>query len=298
MKNKIRCIENSIRRGVKGERAIIAVSGGIDSSVCLVLSNKAIPNRLYPVFIDNGFILDNEEKGLLKLCKRFNIKLRVLRRQKLFFNALKDVEDNMKRRKAFGCLSLELLKKYADKTGAACLINGVNKNDKLVSNAINSPKKRKEHVKKILGLKLIEPIADLYKEEIKGIAKKIGLKHLVNKQHIPGPALSVRIAGKITRKKIDIIKKAAGILNNEIEKRNLNKKIWQYFPFLLNEKIHGKYAVVLRIVSSKDGMRAEPVFLQEGIFRKISRRIAKEVPEIGRVMYDITRKPPAKIEFM
>lgn len=204
----------------------------------------------------------------------------------------------MERRKEFGCLSLELLKEYADKVGATCFINGVNKNDMLVSNIVDSPNKRKEHVKKILNLKLIEPVADLYKEEIKEMAGKIGLRHLINKQHMPGPAFSVRIAGKITKEKKDTIKKAAIILNKEIEKIGMNKKIWQYFPFLFDERIHSKYAVVLRIVSSKDGMKAEPFFLSDKVLRHISKRITGEVPQIGRVLFDITGKPPSKIEFM
>lgn len=293
VQQRIKSIQKQIVQKVGKKKAVIAVSGGIDSSVCAVLSNKVISEQLYPVYIKTGFNLNKEEENLIQLFKKHKINVKVLNKEKLFFSKLKNIEDPVKRRYNFGVLSLLTIKNYAESVGAETLINGVNKNDKIVSNSVYSYKQRAREVKEVLELKLVEPIAELYKEEIKEIAKEIGLKNLINKQHIPGPALLVRIAGKITKEKLNLLKEI-----NELIDRRVRKKegLWQYFPFLLNEKLDKKYIVVLRFVSSKDGLKADIYYY--GKIADLAKEILKKFPRVGRVLFDVSPKPPATIEFM
>lgn len=293
VKDRVKCIQKHIEKEVGKNRAIIAVSGGIDSSVCAILSAKAISKNLFPVFIRTGFNLDKEEKQLLKLFSAYRLNVKILNKEKEYFNKLKDVEDPNKRRYQFGKISLEFLKEYAESIGANVLINGVNRNDKLISNTVIQYEKRADDVKRVLGLKLVEPIAELYKDEIKEIAKEIGLTDLIFKQHIPGLALAIRISGKITKEKITLIKQINEFIDNQV-----NNGYWQFFPFLLNEKLDDKFLVVLRAVISKDGGFTAEVKHDSELLNKIAKDILERFPKIGRVFFDISPKPPVTIEFM
>jgi GMP synthase (glutamine-hydrolysing) len=290
---KIKCIQLRIQREVGKNKAIVAVSGGIDSSVCAVLSAKAISKQLFPVFIRTGFTLDKEENQLLKLFNKFGINVKILSKEKEYFKKLKNIEDPNKRRYQFGKLSLELLKAYARDVGVNVLINGVNKNDKFVLNTSISYKKRAQDTKRVLGLKLVEPIAELYKNEIRGISKKIGLGEIAFKQHIPGPALAIRISGKITKEKLALLKQV-----NQLVDSRINNNYWQFFPFLLNEKLDNKFIVVLRAVVSKDGGLTAEVKYDPKLLNKIAKEILKSYTKVGRVLFDISPKPPITIEFM
>lgn len=293
VKDRVKYIQKHIQKEVWKNKAIIAVSGGIDSSVCAILSAKAISKNLYPVFIRTGFNLDKEEKQLVEIFDKFNLNVKILSKEKEYFNKLKDIEEPNKRRYQFGKISLEFLKEYAESIGANVLINGVNKNDKLISNMVISYEKRADDVKRVLGLKLVEPIAELYKDEIKEIANEIGLVDLVSKQHIPGPALAIRISGKITEEKIDLIKQI-----NEFIDKEINNGYRQFFPFLLNEKLDNKFLIVLRAVISKDGGFTAEVEYNSELLDRIAKKILEKYPKVGRVFFDISPKPPATIEFM
>jgi len=294
IKVKIDSILKRIKRGVGEEKAVLAVSGGIDSSVCAVLSHRVIPNQLYLLYIRTGFNLESEEKKLLSLFRRMDARIKVIDKQREYFKELKDIEDPVKRRYAFGRISLEIIKGYADSVNASVLINGVIKNDKMLPDIIKSCRKRSNDLKRVSGLKLAEPIADLYKNDVKRIAESIGLEGLVCKQHIPGPGLSIRISGKITEEKLMLLKKINNFLHERI---GYNKMFWQYFPFLLDEKLDNKHLIVLRFVSSNDGLKAEPIY-DGRVMRCLARDIIKRFPEVGRVFFDISPKPPATIEFM
>lgn len=294
VKDRIKCIQKHIQKEIGKKKAVILVSGGIDSSVCAILSNRVISKQLYPICIRTGFNLNEEERNLIHLFEKFNIKVKILKKEKGYFTRLKNIKDPVKRRYTFGATSLEIIKKYAESINATVLINGVNKNDKKISNIVNSYKKRAKEVKEILGLKLVEPIANLYKIEIKEIAKQIGLEKLIHKQHIPGPALSVRIAGKITKEKLSLLKEINEFIDKNV--RN-NKQLWQYFPFLLDEKLDNRYLIVLRFVSSDDGFKAEPIY-DDKLMKSLTKNILKKFPKVGRVFFDISPKPPTTIEFM
>ena len=293
VKDRVKCIQQHIQKEVGKNRAIIAVSGGMDSSVCAILSERAISKNLFPVFIRTGFNLDKEEKQLLRLLNEFGINVFILKKEKEYFKELKDIEDSNKRRYSFGKISLEFLKDYANGVGAKILINGVNKNDKLISNTVISYEKRADDVKRVLGLKLVEPLAGLYKDEIKEIAKEIGLINLTSKQHIPGPALAVRISGKLTEEKIALLKQV-----NEFIDNHADDSYWQFFPFLLNEKLDNKFVIVLRAVISKDcGFTAE-VKYDPKLLNRIAKEILQKYAKVGRILFDISPKPPITIEFM
>jgi len=293
VQQRIKNIQREIALKVGKKKAIIAVSGGVDSFVCVVLANKVISKQLYPVYIKTGFNLDKEEENLVKLFRKHKIKVKILNKEKVFFNKLKNLENPLERRYNFGVLSLMALKGYAEVIGAEVLINGVNKNDKIVSNIVNYYKKRAKEAKEVLGLELVEPVADLYKEEIRKIAKEIGLAELADKQHIPGPALSVRIAGKITKEKLELLKNVTELIDKKVGKK---KELWQYFPFLLNEKLDRKYLVVLRFVTSTDGLKAEVCYSKD--IEELAGEILKKFLKVGRVLFDVSPKPPATIEFM
>ena len=285
-KGRIKCIQKRIQKEVGKKRAVILVSGGIDSSVCAILSNRVISKQLYPIYIKTGFSLDQEEKEMIKLFGGFNIKIKILDKEEEYFSKLHNIENPVKRRHMFGVISLENIRKYARSTGATILINGVNKNDIKISNT-------KKRAKKLFELKLVEPLANLYKTEIKEIAKQIGLNRLAYKQHIPGPGLSIRIAGKITKEKLNLLKE----INKLVNKKTTNRRNLWYFPFLLNERLDNKYLIVLRFVSSKEGFKAESIYNKK-LMNLLVKSILKKFHQIGRVFFDISPKPPATIEFM
>ncbi|MDD5191683.1 MAG: phosphoadenosine phosphosulfate reductase family protein [Candidatus Nanoarchaeia archaeon] len=293
VRDRIKAIKQDIRESVGKEKAVIAVSGGIDSSVCALLSNEVIPDQLLSVYIRTGFNLDKEERNLVKLFKKQGIRLKILKREKEYFNELRNIKDSWKRRYTFGVISLKNIKKYAESIGASVLINGVNKNDKEISNIVNSSKQRAKEVKEVLGLKLVEPIADIYKGGVKKIALNIGLKEIINKQHIPGPALVIRISGKITREKLKLLKEI-----NEFTDSQVNEKYWQFFPFLLDERLDNKFLIILRAVTSKDGGFSAEVKYDLKLLNKLAMGILKKYPKVGRVLFDISPKPPVTIEFM
>jgi len=294
IKNRIKCIQQRIQKGVGKRKAVILVSGGIDSSVCAVISSRILPNRLFPVYIRTGFNLDKEEENLIRLFNKLGIAVKVSKKETYYFKKLSNIENPIKRRYTFGVISLKIIAKYAKSVNANVLINGVNKNDIITSNIINSYFRRAKDVREVLGLRLVEPISDLYKTEIKEIAGEIGLKDLIHKQHIPGPALSIRIAGKITKQKLALLKGVNEFLDNKVGK---DKRFWQYFPFLLDEKLDNKYLTVLRFVSSKEGFEAQAIY-DDILMKSLARTILKKFPDIGRVFFDISPKPPVTIEFM
>ena len=289
---EVLCIQRHIQKEVGQQRAVIAISGGIDSTVCAVLADRVLKD-VYPLYIRTGFNLDSEEKKLKELFSRLNISYETIDKRDDFFSNLSGIEEPVKRRYNFGAISLKTIKEYARSVSAGVLINGVTKEDIIVSNIITDSNERIRDVKEVMGLKLVEPLAKLHKYEIKDIAELIGLKELVHKQHIPGPALSVRIAGKITREKLQLLKDINELINFEV----MSPELWQYFPFLLNEKLDGKYIVVLRFVTSRDGLRAAANF-DNSLLKNICNLVLNEFPKVGRVFFDISPKPPATIEFM
>jgi GMP synthase (glutamine-hydrolysing) len=301
-----------VRAEVDNGKAIIALSGGIDSSVATVLAAKALGNKLTAVFVDHGFMREGEPEFVKNIFQKFGINLIVVDAQKRFLERLKGVADPEKKRKFVGEEFIRVFEEIAEKIGAEYLIQGTIYPDRIESGFRRFSDKIKTHHNvaglptKIRFKKIVEPLRDLYKDEVRKVAKILGLpKEIVFRQPFPGPGLTVRIVGELTEEKVRIAKKADKIVREEIERSGLEENLWQYFAVLTNTKATGVkgdaraygYVVAVRIVESREAMTASFAKIPYEILEKISTRITNEVPEVTRVVYDITHKPPATIEW-
>ena len=302
-----------IKQIVGNEKVLLGISGGVDSSVCAVLIHKAIGDQLYPLFINHGLLRENEENLVLDSFKnKLGMKVYYKDASHLFLKELKGVTVPEKKRKIVGKLFVDVFKEEANKLDdISFLAQGTLYTDIVESGKGGNSKVIKSHhnvggLPKELGFKLLEPLNELYKDEVRELGRKLGLDEaFVSRQPFPGPGLSIRIIGSVTKKKLKIVRKADVILNEEIEKAGLNKDIWQYFAVLLNTKTVGVmgdnrtyfYTIAIRAVNSIDGMTAKFYRIPFDVLEKISSRIVNEVPFVNKVVYDITSKPPSTIEF-
>ena len=294
-----------IRETVGDGRAIIALSGGVDSSTAAILAHRAIGDRLHAVFVNTGFMRKGEPEFVVKTFRDgFGLNLHYIDAGERFFNALKGVTDPEEKRKIIGRVFIEVFEEVAKKINADFLIQGT-----IAPDWIESKGKIKSHhnvggLPERLNLKLIEPLRDLYKDEVRELARELGLPEKIrNRMPFPGPGLAVRVLGEVTPEKIAIVREANAIVEEEIERAGL--KPWQAFAVLLGVKTVGvqgdirayKETVAVRIVESLDGMTANAMKVPFEILQRIAFRITSEIPEVGRVLYDVTNKPPATIEF-
>jgi GMP synthase (glutamine-hydrolysing) len=303
-------------KGVKAEvgtgKAIIALSGGIDSSVATVLASKAIYEKLTAVFVDHGFMREGEPESVKKTFDKFKLNLVIANAQTRFLEKLKGVVDPEKKRKIIGEEFIRVFEEIAEKTGAEYLIQGTIYPDRIESGFRRFSDKIKTHHNvaglptKIKFKKIVEPLRDLYKDEVRKVAKMLGLpKEIVFRQPFPGPGLAVRIIGDLTEEKARIAKKADKIVREEIENSGLEENLWQYFAVLTDTKATGVrgdaraygYVVAVRVVESREAMTANFAKIPYAVLERISTRITNEIPEVTRVVYDITHKPPATIEW-
>jgi len=294
-----------IRETVGDGRAIIALSGGVDSSTAAILAHRAIGDRLHAVFVNTGFMRKGEPEFVVKTFRDgFGLNLHYIDAGEHFFNALKGVTDPEEKRKIIGRVFIEVFEEVAKEINADFLIQGT-----IAPDWIESKGKIKSHhnvggLPERLNLKLIEPLRDLYKDEVRELARELGLPEKIrNRMPFPGPGLAVRVLGEVTPEKIAIVREANAIVEEEIERAGL--KPWQAFAVLLGVKTVGvqgdirayKETVAVRIVESLDGMTANAMKVPFEILQRIAFRITSEIPEVGRVLYDVTNKPPATIEF-
>ena len=310
IENKVR----EIRNLADGKKAICALSGGVDSTVAAVLANKAIGDKLRCIFVDNGLLRENEGKAVIKFYKE-NLKLNVklVNASNLFLKALKGIEDPEKKRKIIGKLFIEIFEKEAKKIAdAGFLVQGTLYPDVIESvRVFGASSIIKSHhnvggLPKKLNLKLIEPLRELFKDEVRIIGKNLRIPaEIISRQPFPGPGLAIRIIGDVDKNKLNTLRQADTIVTEEIKKSGLEGKVWQSFPVLIPVKTVGvmgdkrsyESLIALRAVSSSDGMTADFVKLDYDILRTISARIISEVKGINRVVYDITSKPPSTIEW-
>lgn len=295
-----------------GSRAIIGLSGGIDSSVATALAAKALGEKLTAVFVDHGFMREEEPEQIRTAFRNFKINLVTANAQARFMQKLRGVTDPEEKRRIIGEEFVHIFEEIADEDGAEYLIQGTIYPDRIESGSSKHSEKIKTHHNvaglpaKIKFKKVIEPLRDLYKDEVRRLAKMLGLpSEIVLRQPFPGPGLAVRIIGELTEDKVKIAKKADRIVREEIEKRGLQEKLWQYFAVLTDTKTTGVkgdaraygYVVAVRAAQSREAMTASFARIPHSVLEKISTRITNEIPEVTRVVYDITHKPPATIEW-
>jgi GMP synthase (glutamine-hydrolysing) len=303
---------NEIKEKVGKGTAIIGLSGGIDSSVATFMAAKAVSKRLLAIYVDHGFMRQNETECVEKTFKNLGVNIVTIHAKERFLKRLKGVVDPEQKRKIIGEEFIRVFEEAARKIGADYLIQGTIYPDRIESGFRKHSDRIKTHhnvgglPKDIEFKAIIEPLRDLYKDEVREVAKIMGLpKELVNRQPFPGPGLAVRIIGELTKEKTDMLRKADKIVTDEIDSSGLGECLWQYFAVLTETKSTGVkgdsraygYTVAVRIVESKEAMTAGFARIPYDVLERISTRITNEVPQVTRVVYDITHKPPATIEW-
>ncbi|NLJ58591.1 MAG: glutamine-hydrolyzing GMP synthase [Tissierellia bacterium] len=299
-----------IKEEVGDKKALCALSGGVDSSVAAVLVHKAIGDKLTCVFVDNGLLRKNEREEVEKEFRdEFRMNLVVVDAETRFLEKLKGVTDPEEKRKIIGEEFIRVFEEEQKKlTDIGYLIQGTIKSDVIESGTKGKVAVKSHHnvggLPDNMDFELLEPLRGLYKEEVRELGRQLGIaSEIVERQPFPGPGLGVRCLGEITKEKLDILREADYIFRDEINKAGL--KIWQYFATLPNIQsvgvVDGKrtycHTIALRAVNSVDGMVAEWVKIPLELLEKISTRITDEVKEVNRVVYDISSKPPATIEW-
>jgi GMP synthase (glutamine-hydrolysing) len=312
MEDIIERMTEEIKAEVGRGKAIIALSGGIDSSVATAVAAKALDDRLTAAFVDHGFMRENEPESVKNAFRKFKINLMIVDAQKRFLEKLRGVVDPERKRKIIGEEFIRVFEEVADKADAEYLIQGTIYPDRIESGFRKFSDKIKTH-HNVAGLptqirfrKIVEPLRDLYKDEVRKVAKILGLpKEIVSRQPFPGPGLAVRIVGELTHEKVKVARTADKIVREEVEKSGLEENLWQYFAVLTDTKATGVkgdaraygYVVAVRIVESREAMTASFAKIPYEILERISTRITNEIPEVTRVVYDVTHKPPATIEW-
>jgi len=301
-----------IRETVGGSRAVIALSGGVDSSVAAALAAKALGNRLVAVHVDHGFMRRGEAEEVEEAFSPMGVELVVIRAEERFMDRLEGVRDPEEKRRIIGEEFIRVFEEEARRTGAEYLIQGTIYPDRIESGFRRHSDKIKTH-HNVGGLPLtmdfkavVEPLGDLYKDEVRTLGARLGLPDaIVGRQPFPGPGLAVRVMGELTREKVRVLRGADAIVCEEVEASPLRETAWQYLAVLTDTKSTGVkgderaygFTVAVRIVESVDGMTAGFSKAPWGVLERISTRITNEIPEVTRVVYDITHKPPATIEW-
>jgi GMP synthase (glutamine-hydrolysing) len=302
---------DKIKKEVGDKKALIALSGGVDSSAAAVLMSKAIGKNLTAIFIDTGFMRKNEPEYITEIfTTKFEVNFKCIDASRKFYNALKGVIEPEQKRKIIGEMFIRVFEEEAKKIGSDFLVQGTIYPDRIESGLQNSATIKSHHnvggLPEKLGFKIIEPLADLYKDEVRVIAVKLGLPHEIAYRHpFPGPGLAIRIIGEASEESARIIREANHIVEDEIHAAGLEKDLWQFFAVLLPVKSVGvqgdsrtyRNTIALRIVQSIDGMTANFAQIPYETLEKISTRITNEIPEVNRVVYDLTHKPPGTIEW-
>lgn len=298
------------------DNVIIGVSGGVDSTVAAAILNKGIGKNLYCVFIDTGLLRKNEVLEVQSVFKKLNFKhFQTIYAGESFLEALKGITDPEAKRRVFSKIYFQVFSDVAGdlkkKARIKYLAQGTIYPDRVESGKTSSVSSLiKSHhnlsVPETLDLKIIEPLGDFYKDEVRVIGSSLGLpKEMLWRHPFPGPGLSIRILGEITPDRIRLLQESDAIFIDELKKFGYYQKIWQAFAALLPVKSVGvmgdsrtyDYIVALRAVTSKDAMTADWAILPNSLLKKVSGRIVNEVKGVNRVLYDVSQKPPSTIEY-
>ncbi len=301
-----------IKEKVGNDGVILGLSGGVDSSVAAALIHQAIKDQLTCVFVDHGLLRMDEVKEVEHLFKdHFKMNLIVVDAKNLFLERLKNVSDPEEKRKIIGKTFIEVFDQETQKLKTVkYLAQGTLYTD-LIESGTKHAKTIKSHhnvggLPKHMKLKLLEPLNTLFKDEVRLLGKELGLPlHLVNRQPFPGPGLAIRIIGDVTEEKLNIVKQSDSILRQEFKLHGLDQWVWQYFTVLTPIQTVGvkgdnrsyEYVLAIRAVTSIDGMTADFAQIPFSVLSHVSSRITNEITGVGRVVYDITSKPPGTIEW-
>ncbi len=303
----------SVRKQVGNGKIVLGISGGVDSTVAAMLLSKAIGENLHGVFVDNGLLRKNEFETVCEMLGTLNINLHPVDASDLFLDRLEGVSDPEKKRKIIGTTFIDVFEEEAEKIGGVDFLGqGTLYPDVIESVSFKGPSVTiKSHhnvggLKDKMKLKLVEPLRELFKDEVREIGKKLGLSdNFIGRHPFPGPGLAVRILGDITRERTKILQEVDAIFIDELYNHKIYDDIWQAFAVLLPIKSVGvmgdertyENVVALRAVTSVDGMTADWSRIDHEILAFISNRIIREVKQVNRVTYDISSKPPATIEW-
>lgn len=302
----------NIRQTVGDKKVLLGLSGGVDSSVVAVLLHKAIGNQLTAVFVDHGLLRKDEAQQVLdSLNGKFGINIVAVNASDRFLGALKGVSNPERKRKIIGKEFIDVFSEEARKLdGVEFLAQGTLYTDVIESGTDTAQTIKSHHnvggLPEDLQFKLIEPLNKLFKDEVRELGEQLGMPHdLVWRQPFPGPGLAIRTLGEVTPEKLTLVRESDAILRAEFAKAGLDQTVWQYFtalPGIHSVGVMGDgrtydEAIVIRAVTSVDGMTAEFAEVPWAVLGEVSTKIVNEVPGVNRVLYDITGKPPATIEY-
>ena len=313
MKNFVATAIEKIRAKVGKERVICGLSGGVDSAVVAALISRAIGNQLTCICVDNGMMRKNEIENVAKVFREnFDVNLVIANAEERFLSLLAGVDDPQQKRKIIGKTFIDVFSVEAKKIdGAKFLAQGTIYPDVIESGKGDSAVIKSHH--NVGGLpdvisfdEIVEPLRELFKDEVREAGTQLGIpRELVWRQPFPGPGLAIRVIGDLTKEKLDLLREVDFVFRDEIAKAGLSREIWQYFAVLTGMRSVGvmgdertyDYTVALRAVTSVDGMTADWARIPFDVLESISGRIISEVKHVNRIVYDITSKPPATIEW-
>lgn len=312
----IKVLEKDLIEGIKrhvGEEKVIAgLSGGVDSSVAAVITSRAIGTNLTGVFVDHGLMREREADEILSILRELRMNVRVLDAKDLFFSRLKGVVDPEQKRRVIGEAFIEVFEREARKLGATFLLQGTIMSDVIESGSSSgtSDKIKSHHnvggLPERMALKLLEPLRQLFKDEVRLLGKSLGIPDgFLNRHPFPGPGLGVRILGEVTPEKAQVLQRADRIFLETLRSKKEDRSSWQAFAVLLpissvgvkgDRRSYG-YVIALRAVDSSEGMTATSHEFPWHVLKEAASRIVGEIPQVSRVVYDLTDKPPATIEW-
>ena len=301
----------NLKKEIK-ERALIAFSGGVDSAVAATLTKKAIADQLIAVHVDTGYMRKGESENVKRLMGELGLNFRFIDASDEYYKSLKNVEDPEKKRKIIGRKFIQIFEKIALKENVECLVQGTIAPDWIESgDGLRDTIKSHHNVGGLpenMNLKLVEPLRDLYKDEVRTVARLLGL-NISERQPFPGPGLAIRIIGAATKQRTEIVREACYIVEKEIEdavKKGTMEKPWQYFAVLIPVKtvgVHGDkraygYTIAIRAVQSIDAMTCAYSDISHSVIDSISTKLTNKLGnKINRIVYDVTNKPPGTVEW-